>query len=92
MYYLEFQLRVYLNNLKLFSIRVKGLLEPIVLPKKKRRVFALIKGIFFLEKPIFNEYNARWFYGKKCKIRKGNLLKIDYEETKCCVRQVMTIT
>ena len=34
-YYLEFKLG-YLKNLKLFSIRVKELFEPIVLRKKKK--------------------------------------------------------
>ena len=34
--YIEFKLR-YLKNLKLFSIRVKDLFEPIVLQKKKKK-------------------------------------------------------
>ena len=34
--YLEFKLR-YLKNLKLFSVRVKELFEPTVLPKKKKK-------------------------------------------------------
>ena len=37
--YHEFKLR-YLKNQKLFSIRVKELFEPIVLKKKRRRLFA----------------------------------------------------
>ena len=41
-----------------------------VLQKKKRRVFALFKSIFLRNRPLSN---ARWFYGKKCKIEKGNL-------------------
>ena len=67
--YLEFKLR-YLKNLKLFSIRVKELFEPIVLRIKRRRVFALFI-IFFLRNQSLS--NARWFYGKKHKIRKDNL-------------------
>ena len=67
--YLEFKLR-YLKNLKLFSIRVKELFEPIVLRnKKRRRVFALFITFFLRNRSLSN---ARWFYGKKRKIRKGN--------------------
>ena len=51
--YSEFKLR-YLENLKLFLIRLKKLFEPIVFCKKKkkkkkkkrRRIFALFKSIF----------------------------------------------
>ena len=53
---------------ELFSIRVKGLFEPIYsfAKKKRRRVFAFFKSIFLS--------NARWFYGKKTrKNGKGNL-------------------
>ena len=51
--YLEFKL-CYLKSLKLFSIRVKELFEPIVLRKKKvAGFFVLFKRIFFFEKPIF---------------------------------------
>ena len=72
--YLEFKLH-YHKNLKLFSIRVKELFEPIVLPKKKKKkkrqqVFALFKSIFLRNQSLSN---TRWFYGKKCKIGKGNL-------------------
>ena len=42
--YLEFKLR-YLKNMKLFSIRVKELFEPIVL-RKKRRDFALLEVFY----------------------------------------------
>ena len=49
--YLEFKLH-YLKNLKLFSIRVKELFEPIVL-QRKTDGFLLFLKIFFLEKPIF---------------------------------------
>ena len=62
--YHEFKLR-YLKNQKLFSIRVKELFEP-----KRRRVFALFKSIFLRNLSLSN---ARWFYGKKSKIGKGNL-------------------
>ena len=58
--YLEFKLR-YLENLKLFSIRVKELYEPIVLQKKKkkkkkkrRRVFALFESIFLRNRSLSN--------------------------------------
>ena len=50
-FYLKFKLR-YLENLKLFSIIVKELFEPLVLRGKKRRVFVLFKR-HFLEKPTF---------------------------------------
>ena len=65
--YLEFKLR-YLKNLKLFSI--KDLFEPIVLRKRRRRVFALFKSIFLRNRSLSN---ARWFCGRKRKIGKGNL-------------------
>ena len=55
---------------KLFSIRVKELNEPIVLWKKRRRVIALFISIFLRNLSLSN---ARWFYGKKRKIGKGNL-------------------
>ena len=44
--YLEFKLR-YLKNLKLFSIRVKELFEPIVMRKqlKKATDFCTFKGV-----------------------------------------------
>ena len=50
-YYLEFKLR-YLKILKLFSIRVKELFEPIIIvlakkKKKKAMGLALFKSIFF---------------------------------------------
>ena len=61
----------YLKNLKLFSIGIKELFEPIALWKKKRQQgFALFKSIF-LRNQSFS--SARWFYGKKRKIVKGNL-------------------
>ena len=46
--YLEYKLR-YLKNLKLFSIRVKELFEPIVLPKKKGDGFLLFLKAFSWE-------------------------------------------
>ena len=70
--YLEFKLR-YLKkkNLKLFSIRVKELFEPIVLRgKKRRRVLALFKSIFLRNRSLSN---ARRFCDEKRKIGKGNL-------------------
>ena len=47
--YLEFKLH-YLKNLKLFSIRVKELFEPIVLRKKVMGFALFLKH--FLKKPI----------------------------------------
>ena len=47
---LEFQLR-YLKKLKLFSIWIKELFEPVVSRKIRRRIFALFKK-HFLEIPI----------------------------------------
>ena len=49
--YLEFKLR-YLENLKLFSIRVKELSEPIVFVKKRRRVLALFISIFLRNRSL----------------------------------------
>ena len=66
--YLEFKLS-YLKNLKLFSIRVKELSEPIVL-WRKGRVLALFTSIFLRNRSLSD---ARWFCGKKRKIGKGNL-------------------
>ena len=48
--YLEFKLS-YLKKLKLFSIRVKELSEPIVLRKKAMGFSSFYKH--YLEKPIF---------------------------------------
>ena len=67
--YLEFKLS-YLKNLKLFSIRVKKLSEPTGFVKKRRRVLALSISIFLRN---WSLSDARWFYGKKRKIGKGNL-------------------
>ena len=67
--YLEFKLS-YLKNLKLFSIRVKELSEPIILRRKRRWVLALFISIF-LRNRFLND--IRWFYGKKRKIGNGNL-------------------
>ena len=68
--YTEFKIR-YLNNLKLFSVGIKELIEPIVLWKKKsRRVFVLFKSTFFRNRSFSN---ANWFYSKNRKIWKGNL-------------------
>ena len=49
--YLEFKLR-YLKNLKLFSIRVKELSEPIVLLKKKATGLALFISIFLRNRSL----------------------------------------
>ena len=71
-WYLELKLS-YLKNLKLFSIRVKELFEPIVLWRKgdaSRRVLALFMSIFLRNRSLSD---ARWFYGKKRKIGKENL-------------------
>ena len=56
--------------MKLFLIRIKELFEPIELRKKRRWVFALFKSIFLRNRSLSN---TRWFYGKRCKIRKENL-------------------
>ena len=37
--------------------------------KKRRQVFALFKSIFLRNQSLSD---ARWFYGKNCKIGKGN--------------------
>ena len=71
--YLEFKLS-YLKNLKLFSIRVKELSEPIVLWTKRRRVFTLFISIFLRNLSLSD---ARWFYGKKHRIGKENLYLIE---------------
>ena len=86
--YCEFKL-CYLKNQKLFPIRVKEIIwayssvkkrlllsskkklfEPTVRWKKGDRVFALFKSIFLRNRSLSNTW---WFYGKKCKIGKGNL-------------------
>ena len=59
-----------LKKLKLISIRVKELFEPIALGKKGDGFLALFKSIFLRNRSLSN---ARWFYSKKRKIRKGNL-------------------
>ena len=56
------------QNLKLFSIRVKELFEPIVL--WRRGVLALFISIFLRNRSLSD---ARWFYGKTRTIGKGNL-------------------
>ena len=66
--YLEFKLS-YLKNLKLFSIRVKELSEPIVL-WKKQWVLALFISIFLRNRSLSD---ASWFYVKTRKIGTGNL-------------------
>ena len=51
--YLEFKLH-YLENLKLFSIRVKELFESILMRKKRQQVFALFKSIFLRNRSLSN--------------------------------------
>ena len=66
--YLEFKLHC-LKNLKLFSIRVKGLFEPIALRNKADRFLLFLKAFSW-------ESNLRVTlddFGKKHKIWKGNL-------------------
>ena len=58
------------------SIRVKALFEPIVL-RKKATGFALFKSIILRNRSLSN---ARWFYGKKRQIRKGNLYQLGRNE------------
>ena len=68
--YLEFKLS-YLKNLKLFSIRVyKRIIWACSFVKKRRRVLALFISIFLRNRSVSD---ARWFYGIKRKIGKGNL-------------------
>ena len=81
--YLEFKLS-YLKNLKLFSIGVKDLIWACSFVKKRRRVLTLFINIFLRNQSLSD---ARWFYGKKCKIGKGNLYltekRISWNEI-CC--------
>ena len=81
--YLEFKLS-YLKNLKLFSIRVKELSEPIVLWRKGDGFLALFISIFLR---IQSLSDARRFYGQTCKIEKGNLYltenRLNWNEM-CC--------
>ena len=69
--YLEIKLR-YLKNLKLFSIRVKDLFEPIVLGRKADGLLLFLKA-FSWESDLW----VTWFYGKKCKTWKGNMNLIE---------------
>ena len=54
--YIEFTLRS-LKNLKLFSIRVKELLEPTVLQRKANRNLFFLKHL--LERPMFISVDAK---------------------------------
>ena len=67
----------YLKNLKLLSIRVKELFEPIALREKRRQVFCSFLKAFFLRNRSLS--NAKWFYGKNAKLGKEICiyLKID---------------
>ena len=58
--------------------------------KKRRRVLALFISIFLRNRSLSD---ARWFYGKKRKMGKGNLYltKNRLIETKCAVLQIITI-
>ena len=67
--YLEFKL-CYLKNLKLFSIRVKELVEPVVLRKKVDGLLLFFKSISSRNRSLSN---TRRFYGIKRKIGKGSL-------------------
>ena len=52
-FYLKFKLS-HLKNLKLFSIEIKELFEPIVLWEKNLWVVALFKSIFFRNRSFSN--------------------------------------
>ena len=67
--YLEFNLR-YLENLKLFSIRVKELFEPIVLRKKKGDGFLLllrVRAVFHKTARVCHVY-CNFKIGFTCRI------------------------
>ena len=66
--YLEFKLS-YLKNLKLFSIS-KRIIWANSFVKKRWWALALFISIFLRNRSLSD---ARWFYGKKRKIGKGNL-------------------
>ena len=68
MYY-EFKLS-YLKNLKLFSIKSKRIIWAYSFVTKRQRVLTLFISIFLRNRSLSD---ARWFYGKKRKIGKGNL-------------------
>ena len=72
-FYLEFKLS-YLKNLKLFTIRVEKLCEPIVLWRKGDGVLSLFISIFLGNRSLSD---ARWFYCKKTENWKGNLYLIE---------------
>ena len=87
--YLEIKL-YYLNNLRLFSIRVKELFKPTVLQKKKKKQvmgFALFKGISW-DTNLWEMIGD--FYGKNSKVWKGNLYlnekSIKYKQSLVCDR------
>ena len=52
--YLEFKLS-YLKNMKLVSVRVKELSEPIVFVKKRRRVLALFISILLRNRSLSDD-------------------------------------
>ena len=86
--YTEFKIR-YLNNLKLFSVGIKELIEPIVLWKKA-------DGFLFFLKALSSETDLLVtltdFTVKNAKFgREICILKIDLAETKCGVRLITII-
>ena len=85
--YFEFKL-TYLKNLKLFSIRVKELFDPIVLRKKKK------KGDWFLLfLKAFSRETDLWVTLGDLAVKKQNF-EGEYVlviETKCAVRWLITI-
>ena len=64
----------------MFSIRVKVGFDPINL-QRKANGFSLFSKAFSWETDLLS--NARWFYGKRCKIGKGNQhLTENWDKTK----------
>ena len=87
--YFEFKLR-YLKNLKLFSISVNEIIEAYSFTEKRRRVFALFKSIF-LKTDLWETLGDSAVKNVKLGRKICVLLKIDQVETKCSVRQIITI-
>ena len=82
---IEFKVR-YLKNLKLFSIRVKELFDPLVLRRKGDGCLLLFWNIYLRNRSLSN---ARWFCAKNLKLGRwiSNQLKVDLTETKFAVRE-----
>ena len=74
----------YLKNLKLVSIRVKELFDPLVLRRKRLRVFAPFFKHLFENRSLSN---ARWFCAKNLKLGRESVinLKVDSAQTKFAV-------